>query len=132
MREFFRAWTERSETFVLDVILGGRRGKRAAILRGVLFALSKVFTGAVKARRFLYNARILRDSTLGVQVIAIGNLTVGETGKTPVRINMFSTKTIHRAAEQSSMLLLFSKPEINDGFHFGGLITKTAGIVCNQ
>ncbi len=84
MRETIRAWTETSETFVLDVILGGRRGKRAAILRAILFALSKVFTGAVKARQFLYNARILRDSTLGVQVIAIGNLTVGGTGKTPV------------------------------------------------
>ena len=84
MRETFRAWTEASETFVLDVILGERRGKRATILRSVLFALSKVFIGAVKARRFLYNVRIFRDSTLGVQVIAIGNLTVGGTGKTPV------------------------------------------------
>src|SRR5262249_13717773 len=32
----------------------------------------------------LYDWRLLRDSTLGVQVIAIGNLTVGGTGKTPV------------------------------------------------
>jgi len=84
MRETFRAWTEAAETFVLDVILGERRGKRAALVRSLLFALSKIFIGAVKARRFLYNVRILRDSTLGVQVIAVGNLTVGGTGKTPV------------------------------------------------
>jgi tetraacyldisaccharide 4'-kinase len=32
----------------------------------------------------LYDTRIIRDTTLGVQVIAIGNLTVGGTGKTPV------------------------------------------------
>jgi tetraacyldisaccharide 4'-kinase len=84
MRESIRFWTERVETFVLEVILGERRGKLAALLRGILFLLSKVFMVAVKTRRFLYNARILRDSTLGVQVIAIGNLTVGGTGKTPV------------------------------------------------
>ncbi|MBI3851315.1 MAG: tetraacyldisaccharide 4'-kinase [Verrucomicrobia bacterium] len=84
MRESFRAWTEATETFVLEVILEERRGKRAAILRTCLLGLSKLFQLAVKARRFLYNVRILRDSTLGVQVIAIGNLTVGGTGKTPV------------------------------------------------
>src|SRR5438128_10542398 len=84
MREWIRAWTEAGETFVLEVIFEQRRGTWAAIVRAALFALSKIFQVAVKARRFLYNVRMLRDSTLGVQVIAIGNLTVGGSGKTPV------------------------------------------------
>ena len=84
MREQFRNWTEAFETFVLEVIMEQRRGKRAALARVVLFMLSKVFHLAIKIRRFLYDVRILRDYTIGVQVIAIGNLTVGGTGKTPV------------------------------------------------
>src|SRR2546427_5337910 len=84
MREWIRAWTEAGETFVLEVIFEQRRGTWAAMVRAALFAFSKIFQVAVKARRFLYNVRMLRDSTLGVQVIAIGNLTVGGTGKTPV------------------------------------------------
>src|SRR5438477_1232567 len=84
MRETLRIWTETFETFVLEVILEERPGKRAAIVRFILALLSRVFAVLVKIRRFLYNVRLLRDSTLGVQVIAIGNLTVGGTGKTPV------------------------------------------------
>jgi tetraacyldisaccharide 4'-kinase len=84
MREQIRIWTENVETFVLEVITEQRRDKKAAVVRFCLFLLSKVFALAVKIRRFLYNVRILRDSTLGVQVIAVGNLTVGGTGKTPV------------------------------------------------
>src|SRR4051812_19587184 len=84
MRETFRVWTETLETFLLEVILEERPGSRAAIIRTILYGLSRIFQVAIKIRRFLYNVRILRDSTLGVQVIAIGNLTVGGTGKTPV------------------------------------------------
>ncbi|MGC9941177.1 MAG: tetraacyldisaccharide 4'-kinase [Verrucomicrobiota bacterium] len=84
MREYFRDWIENSETFVLEVIFEERHDWRAKMARGILFALSKVFQVAIKIRRWLYNVRILRDKTLGVQVIAIGNLTVGGTGKTPV------------------------------------------------
>jgi len=84
MRDRVRTWSENFETFILEVILGERRGKRAAMARGILYGLSKVFKVAIKTRRFLYNMRILRESTLGVQVVAIGNLTVGGTGKTPV------------------------------------------------
>jgi tetraacyldisaccharide 4'-kinase len=84
MREAFRTWIENFETFGREVILGERKGKRAALLLGALFVLSRVFALGVKLRRVLYDARLLRDSTLGVQVIAVGNLTWGGTGKTPV------------------------------------------------
>jgi tetraacyldisaccharide 4'-kinase len=84
MRETLRVWMENLETFVLEVIFEQRSGARANIVRSILLGGSKVFTLLVKTRQFLYNARILRDSTLGVQVIAVGNLTVGGTGKTPV------------------------------------------------
>lgn len=84
MRDTILAWREAFETFVLEVILEERRGKAADLVRAILFVLSKVFLLVVKLRRFLYNVRLLRDSTLGVQVIAIGNITVGGTGKTPV------------------------------------------------
>ena len=84
MREWLRLWTESLETSVIEVIEGHRKSKRAAAVRSGLFGLSLVFQTVVKIRLFLYNFRIFRDSTLGVQVIAIGNLTVGGTGKTPV------------------------------------------------
>src|SRR5258708_33548264 len=84
MREKFRVWKENLETFFLEVILEERRGKRADVVRAFLSGGSKVYRVLIKLWLFLYNVRIFRDSTLGVQVIAIGNLTVGGTGKTPV------------------------------------------------
>jgi tetraacyldisaccharide 4'-kinase len=84
MRESIRVWTENLGTFYLEVIFEQRRGYRAAFLRSLLYFLSRLFEVGVKIHRFLINVRIFRDSTLGVQVIAIGNLTFGGTGKTPV------------------------------------------------
>ncbi len=85
MREYFRAWAEALEKFFLEVVIFEERHDfRAKLTRTVLFGGSKVFQVAIKLRRWLYNVRIFRDKTLGVQVIAIGNLTLGGTGKTPV------------------------------------------------
>jgi tetraacyldisaccharide 4'-kinase len=84
MRERFRAWIETIETFALEVIFEERHDFKARLTRAILFGGSKVFQVIIKIRRWLYNVRIFRDKTLGVQVIAIGNLTVGGTGKTPV------------------------------------------------
>jgi tetraacyldisaccharide 4'-kinase len=84
MREKFQVWWENFETFVLEVIFEERHDFKSKVMRTVLFALSKLFHVCINIRRWLYNVRILRDKTLGVQVIAVGNLTVGGTGKTPV------------------------------------------------
>jgi tetraacyldisaccharide 4'-kinase len=84
MREALQAWWEDLETFILEVIFDERRGATANLIRTGLQGLSKVYHVGIVLRRFLYNVRIFRDSTLGVQVIAIGNLTYGGTGKTPV------------------------------------------------
>src|SRR4051812_20074898 len=75
---------EQLEEFAVDVVLERRRGFRAGVLRGILFALSRIFERLVQLRLFLYRRRIFRQRTLGCLVISIGNLTVGGTGKTPI------------------------------------------------
>lgn len=84
MRERIQDWVESLEIYVLDVMTLRRTDAKATTVRGILYCLSVLFEGIVKIRKFLYEVRILRDTTLGVQIIAIGNLTVGGTGKTPV------------------------------------------------
>src|ERR1700688_2067265 len=75
---------ENLEQCGIDVVLGRRRGFRAAILRGMLYGLSFIYDRVVQLRLYLYRKRVFRERTLGCLVISIGNLTVGGTGKTPI------------------------------------------------
>jgi tetraacyldisaccharide 4'-kinase len=75
---------DRFEQFATDVILERRFGKRAMLLRWLLFALSWIFRGVVQLRLWLYRNRIRKARQLGVMIVSVGNLTVGGTGKTPV------------------------------------------------
>ncbi|MFZ4774130.1 MAG: tetraacyldisaccharide 4'-kinase [Terrimicrobiaceae bacterium] len=79
-----RRWIEGLESFAIDVILGRRYGRRADLLRGILWCLSLLYRGIVQARLALYRNRIFRSHSHGCLVISVGNLTVGGTGKTPV------------------------------------------------
>jgi len=75
---------ENIETYLLSVLDGSRKGKWPAVLRVILKGLSLLFSLIVQIRLALYKHRIIRPNTLGCQVISVGNLTVGGTGKTPV------------------------------------------------
>ncbi len=79
-----RRWLESLEAFAIDVILDRRSGKRAGLLRGVLFVLSLVYLRVVRLRLELFQKRVFRPSIPGCPVLSVGNLTVGGTGKTPV------------------------------------------------
>jgi len=75
---------EKLERYFLSVINGQRQARGADCLRAVLKHLARIYEAVVACRHFLFDKGIFRHHTLGCQVISIGNLTVGGTGKTPV------------------------------------------------
>src|SRR5262245_47862680 len=93
---------ENLEQFGIDVVLGRRRGFRAALLRSVLFALSLLYERIVQLRLYFYRKRLFRERTLGCLVISIGNLTVGGTGKTPV-VEKFA-RALHAGGRRVAIL----------------------------
>jgi len=79
---------ERLERFLADLIQepSPPRDPRRSIrlLLWMMKQLSVLYRALIQLRLLLYTHGILRHHTLGCQVISVGNLTVGGTGKTPV------------------------------------------------
>ncbi len=76
--------SERMEIFFMAIITDRLRGAVPAFLRFLLKNLSRLYRWIMSIRLWAYENRIIRAKILGCQVISIGNLTVGGTGKTPV------------------------------------------------
>lgn len=88
MRKARQNGIERLESYLVKLIQepGADRDQPFGIrvLLGFLKGVSCIFAAVVSVRYFLYNTGILRRYPLGIQVISIGNVTAGGTGKTPV------------------------------------------------
>lgn len=84
MRPMVRSSREKLEIFILAVVSDRLHGAWPNFLRFLLKSLSHLYSSIMNLRLALYEQRMLRSKTLGCQVISIGNLTVGGTGKTPV------------------------------------------------
>ena len=88
MRKARQSTFERLERYLVRLIQekGDDKDQPAGVnfLLAVLKGLSFLFAAAVAMRYLLYRIGLLRRYPLGIQVISIGNVTAGGTGKTPV------------------------------------------------
>ncbi|HMO51697.1 MAG TPA: tetraacyldisaccharide 4'-kinase [Kiritimatiellia bacterium] len=97
-----RETLERLEAYILSIIENRQQGKRHIPVRIFLYALSLIFAVLVQTRLWLYRRGLWRPHTLGCQVISIGNLTVGGTGKTPI-VEIFA-RTLQKSGRKVAIL----------------------------
>ena len=88
MRKARQSGIERLENQLVKIIQekGADQGQPGGVrfLLAVLKGISCIFSAIVSLRYFLYRVGLKRRYPLGIQVISIGNVTAGGTGKTPV------------------------------------------------
>jgi len=97
---------ERIERFFVDLIgrPGGDQGRRRGVtlILWLLKQLSRLYLVVTQLRLSLYRHGIFRHHALGCQVISVGNLTVGGTGKTPV-VEVFA-RELQKAGRRVAIL----------------------------
>ena len=88
MRKARQSGIERLENQLVKIIQekGADQGQPGGVrfLLAILKGISCIFAAIVALRYFLYRVGLKRRHPLGIQVISIGNVTAGGTGKTPV------------------------------------------------
>lgn len=74
---------EALEVYLYKLVHGEEPGILAVVLLGLLRIFSLIYGWGVEITLYLYKTGILRQHKLDCQVISLGNITVGGTGKTP-------------------------------------------------
>lgn len=93
---------EKIELYFVDLFQEKRTGRLDRIMYGFLFICSRFYRAAVQTRIWMYNKRIIRNHSIGCQVVSIGNLTCGGTGKTPV-VEIFA-RTLQKEGRHVAIL----------------------------
>lgn len=78
----------RIERIIKQPFSSDKDGFRGRGLKSVLSLLSKLYGGAVWSRLLLYRLGIRKTKRLSCFVLAIGNITAGGTGKTPMTVHV--------------------------------------------
>ena len=103
---------EEFEHWGTEVIFGRARGFRASMLRVLLWFISGAFRLAVRLRLRRYRTGVKKQAYLGTQVISIGNITVGGTGKTPV-VELFSRELEKRGRKPAILSRGYKSKKLN-------------------
>ncbi len=75
-----------NEYLLVAILRGERKGWFYSLIRLILFPLSLGFAAIATCRSLAYDWGILKQYRVEAQVISVGNITVGGTGKTPLTL----------------------------------------------
>ena len=89
-------------------------------LRKIVFPLALIYRGITSFRNFLYDKGIFKSFSFDVPIIAVGNLSVGGTGKTPqieylIRLlsNKYKSATLSRGYKRKSKGFILADANAN-------------------
>lgn len=118
----FRERLEKLETYFLTVIEDRRQGFLPSFLQGLLKYLSFLYASIMQVRLWLFEHGIFRHHTLGCQVISIGNLTFGGTGKTPI-VEVFARALQKKGRKVAILSRGYKKTEPTLGEKLRGMVS---------
>lgn len=89
-------------------------------IRKILFPFSIIYSAIASIRNYCYDIGLLKSYTFNLPIIAVGNLSVGGTGKTPqieflIRLlsNKYKVATLSRGYNRKSSGYIFADTNVN-------------------